>query len=197
MPDRLAGMSLYEVLGVSRDVDAAALRRAYLAAARAHHPDFPAGAGAAERASSAKRMQEINEAWAVLGDPARRAEYDRRLSGTRSRHVTPERASERDPVVTPPGKGWTPRADDTRWQRNYAAWRDEDERLLDDPPAARRRVILTVPIVLVVVAIVVGLAGAAMSSRPFLAASFVAGAIAAILFVMLPVLEMARSRGKD
>lgn len=64
-------------------------------------------------------------------------------------------------------------------------------------PTIRRRVILTVPIALVVVAIVVGIAGAAMSSRPLLATSFVAGAIAAILFVMLPVLEMARSRGRD
>lgn len=190
-------MSLYEVLGVPRDADAVALRRAYLAAARAHHPDFHAGADAAERASSAKRMQEINEAWAVLGDPARRAEYDRRQPGARSRPPAPERSEERAPVVTPAGKGWTPRADDTRWQRNYAAWRDEDERLPEDPPSARRRVILTVPIALVVLAVVVGLAGAAMSSRPLLAASFVAAAIAAILFVMLPVLEMARSRGRE
>src|SRR5690606_26882369 len=115
-----------------------------------------------------------NEAWAVLGDPAQRADYDRKQPGHRPRPAGAERTAATGPVVTPAGKGWTPRADDTRWQRNYAAWRDEDERLPEDPPSTRRRVMLTVPVALVVLALAIGLAGAAMSSRAFLAASFVA-----------------------
>ncbi|MCB0978002.1 MAG: J domain-containing protein [Acidimicrobiales bacterium] len=190
-------MNHYDVLGVSRDVDQATLRHAYLAAARAHHPDFHVGADAIELASAAKRMQEVNEAWAVLGDPERRAEYDRTLPAPRSRPSTTSGDPSRQPLVMPPGKGWTPRPDDTRWQRNYAAWRDEDERLAEDEPSTRRRVVLVLPVLLVVLALVLGLVGAATSSRPLFAACFVAVAMAAILFVMLPVMEMARGRNRD
>lgn len=189
-------MNHYEVLGVARGADPGAIRRAYLTAARVHHPDFHAGAGERERTAAARRMQEVNEAWAVLGDPAARADYDRTLPGTRSRPAMSRKSSRRAPTTPPPGKGWTPRADDTRWMRDYEGWQAEDERLPEDSPSNRNRVILIVPVVLVVVALAVGLIGVAMSSRPLLAASFVAAAIAAILFVMLPVLEMARSRGR-
>jgi hypothetical protein len=58
----------YAVLGVVRDASSAELRQAYLALARTHHPDRTGG--------DAERMREINEAWAVLGDPGRRATYD-------------------------------------------------------------------------------------------------------------------------
>jgi hypothetical protein len=58
----------YDVLGVAPDADAAAVRRAYLALARRHHPDRAGG--------DAARMRTINEAWAVLGDPGRRRQYD-------------------------------------------------------------------------------------------------------------------------
>lgn len=70
-------MSHYDVLGVRPDAGPAELRRAYLALARRHHPDRHAGdAAAAARAEA--RMQELNAAWAVLGDPEARARYDRR-----------------------------------------------------------------------------------------------------------------------
>jgi hypothetical protein len=58
----------YEVLGVAPDAGAAEVRRAYLAMARRHHPDRDGG--------DAARMRRVNEAWATLGDPARRREYD-------------------------------------------------------------------------------------------------------------------------
>lgn len=67
--------SPYEVLGVDPDADAATVRRAWVAAARRHHPDL-AGDGAAAREAAERRMQEVNEAWAVLGDPERRRRYD-------------------------------------------------------------------------------------------------------------------------
>lgn len=66
-------MSHYDVLGVERTADRATLREAYLRLARAHHPDRAGGDPA--------RMQAINAAWAVLGDPERRAVYDLSLSG--------------------------------------------------------------------------------------------------------------------
>lgn len=69
-------MSHYEVIGARPDASAAELRRAYLAAARRHHPDHHAGDPAATARAEA-RMQAINEAWTVLGDPDARARYDR------------------------------------------------------------------------------------------------------------------------
>ena len=80
---------------------------------------------------------------------------------------------------------------------DFAGWQAEDERLPEDPPSTGRRVVLAIPVLLVLVAFALGLTGAALSSRGLLAAAFVALAIAAILFVMLPVLEMSRSRGRN
>lgn len=61
----------YAMLGVSSDVDAAALKKTYRKLARAHHPDANKG-DAAEEA----RFKEISEAYDVLSDPKTRAEYD-------------------------------------------------------------------------------------------------------------------------
>lgn len=65
-------MTHYEVLGVGPAADEATLHDAYLALARRHHPDREGG--------DATRMQAINEAWATLGDPVRRARYDRSIA---------------------------------------------------------------------------------------------------------------------
>lgn len=60
----------YETLGVARSASPDEVRAAYRAAARDHHPD----AG-----GDPHRMQAVNAAWRVLGDPVRRAAYDRSL----------------------------------------------------------------------------------------------------------------------
>ncbi|MEE2788177.1 MAG: molecular chaperone DnaJ [Myxococcota bacterium] len=60
----------YEVLGVSKDADAAALKRAFREKALAFHPDRNTSADAEAK------FKEANEAYAVLSDPARRARYD-------------------------------------------------------------------------------------------------------------------------
>jgi molecular chaperone DnaJ len=62
----------YEVLGVGRDADEAALKTAYRKLAHQHHPDKNAGDKAAE-----EKFKEITEAYAVLSDPEKRARYDR------------------------------------------------------------------------------------------------------------------------
>jgi molecular chaperone DnaJ len=64
----------YEVLGVSRQATEADIKRAYRDLARRHHPDV---VGASEKASAETHFKEINEAYAVLSDGARRAQYDR------------------------------------------------------------------------------------------------------------------------
>src|SRR5690606_23888571 len=59
----------YEVLGVPASASEAEIRRAYLAAARRHHPDLESDVDL--RAQAELRMQGVNDAWRVLSDPAR------------------------------------------------------------------------------------------------------------------------------
>ncbi|CUX47774.1 molecular chaperone DnaJ [Clostridium sp. C105KSO13] len=61
----------YEVLGVSRDADDAALKKAYRVLAKKYHPDMNPGDAEAE-----KRFKEASEAYAVLSDPEKRRQYD-------------------------------------------------------------------------------------------------------------------------
>ncbi len=61
----------YEVLGVQRTASPDELKSAFRTLARKHHPDVNK-----EQGSEAK-FKEINEAYAVLSDPEKRAAYDR------------------------------------------------------------------------------------------------------------------------
>lgn len=61
----------YEILGVSRDAPADELKRAFRRLAMQYHPDRNSEAGAEEK------FKEINEAYEVLSDPEKRANYDR------------------------------------------------------------------------------------------------------------------------
>ncbi len=62
----------YEVLGVARESSADELKAAYRKLAMQHHPDRNPDDPEAER-----RFKEVSEAYHVLGDPERRAQYDR------------------------------------------------------------------------------------------------------------------------
>ena len=62
----------YDVLGVPRDADEAALKKAYRKLAMEYHPDRNNG----DRAAEAK-FKELTEAYEVLRDPAKRQLYDR------------------------------------------------------------------------------------------------------------------------
>ncbi|MBA4181734.1 MAG: hypothetical protein C0506_14185 [Anaerolinea sp.] len=72
----------YATLEVTPGASAEAVRAAYRRLAKEHHPDRNASAEAKAR------MQALNEAWAVLGDPAKRAEFDReRRPGSNSQQA--------------------------------------------------------------------------------------------------------------
>jgi hypothetical protein len=62
----------YAVLGVPRNATPLQVARAHRRLAKEHHPDLHEGA-----IEAAERMRHINEAWALLSSPVRRAEYDR------------------------------------------------------------------------------------------------------------------------
>ncbi len=61
----------YEVLGVPKDADEAALKKAYRALAKKYHPDTNQGNPEAEA-----KFKEASEAYAVLSDPEKRRQYD-------------------------------------------------------------------------------------------------------------------------
>ena len=83
-PDRLdISIDHYRVLGVAVGADGASIRRAYLAAAREHHPDRVIGADAARRQLSDHKMRAANEAWRILGDADLKQQYDRERGPSR------------------------------------------------------------------------------------------------------------------
>ena len=59
---------LYKTLQVDADADADVIRAAYRVLAAKHHPDVD---------GSAEQMSAINQAWAILSNPAARAAYAR------------------------------------------------------------------------------------------------------------------------
>ena len=61
----------YEVLGVDKNADEAALKKAYRVLAKKYHPDTNPGDAEAE-----KMFKEASEAYAVLSDPEKRRQYD-------------------------------------------------------------------------------------------------------------------------
>jgi len=63
----------YEVLGVSRTADDEELKRAYRKLALKYHPDK----NPESRLEAEERFKEISEAYQILCDPQRRAQYDR------------------------------------------------------------------------------------------------------------------------
>src|SRR5207247_1046762 len=112
-PARRVGLmsrDLYRVLQVDPLADAEVLEAAYRRLARKYHPDVSSAPDAEAR------MRELNEAYATLRDPIRRASYDRARAGARppeprattattprARAVRPREAAPRPRVGPEPG----------------------------------------------------------------------------------------------
>ncbi len=61
----------YDVLGVPKTADEATIKKAYRSLAKKYHPDMNPGDKEAEM-----KFKEVNEAYAVLSDPDKKARYD-------------------------------------------------------------------------------------------------------------------------
>jgi DnaJ domain len=72
----MAGPDFYTILGVSRTASPDEIKSAHRELVKKFHPDlFP---GATQKARANKKLQEINEAYAILSNAERRRQYDSR-----------------------------------------------------------------------------------------------------------------------
>ena len=119
---------------------------------------------------SADRMRELNDAWAVLSDSRKRRAYDLSI-GAATIGDDPLLDEDADLV---------------------------DVDLLDDRPlrprSRRHGLIVVTPVALFLASIGIGIFGMMMVSPVLLGAAVAAFALAALLMVVVPLLEMTRSR---
>ena len=78
-------MDHYRTLQVARHAEQEVIEKAYRALSLKYHPDV---VDARRRSSATERMQRINRAYAVLGDPVARAAYDCTLGPDGALYVT-------------------------------------------------------------------------------------------------------------
>ena len=173
----------YQALGVAPDASPEDIRRAYLRLAREHHPDRHAAAGTpAGRDGAEARMREVNAAWAVLGDEARRADYDRRVL----RREEPDAA----PVVHRPSTDFTPIHEHD--EDDDDSWRYEPDEY--DPRTALGRLLTMGPPLLVVVGLGLLAVSLVVGLRPLAAAALACLLLAGVLFVGAPMVAVFKSQ---
>jgi len=154
----------YDVLGVAPSAPISEVRRAYVALARELHPDREGG--------DADAMRAVNEAWATLRDPDRRASYDLGLGPS--------------PVI--PAAGPRVRTDEEELRAD----------LEDDTPLGGQVVLpkwlSLVPVGTFAASIGMGVLGMLFSSAPALSLAFALFALSCALFLMAPFVALLASR---
>ncbi len=92
----------YEILGLTRDADEAAIKAAYRKLAKRHHPDLHPG-----DKKAAERFQELNNANDLLSDPEKRARFDRGEIDAEGHEVPPRGGFYRDFQGGPGGERYS------------------------------------------------------------------------------------------
>lgn len=168
--------SFYTVLGVTERASGPEIRIAYLNLARSLHPDRQQGRAPAEIALAERRMREVNEAYAVLGDERRRHSYDHGRTpppsggrSTGSRPGSPGSGAAAGPPPAPPRRPSGPRPDNPERFDADPAWRshlgpdDPDEGVEVTPVVAfllRRGPLLAILVIAALLFISTAYAGA-------------------------------------
>lgn len=187
-------MTYYDVLGVPADASHDAIRRAYVALARRYHPDFHTTADPSVRAANERAMQAVNEAWAVLSDPAARRRYDQSLRagepGDRAAGGGARRAS---------GVGYS-------GEDEFQPFVDEDDdidpRLLDDDAthvvvSLRKQFVMVLPTLTFFAGVGLVLLGLVINLLVVSALGLAAILLASLAFVVLPLLALSASARND
>jgi curved DNA-binding protein CbpA len=79
----------YQILGIPKEASADPVKRSYRSLVKICHPDlFPSGSKA--QADAGERIREVNAAYAVLSNRAKRASYDAKLNKQTSFHQEPK-----------------------------------------------------------------------------------------------------------
>lgn len=170
----------YNTLGVVPSATTADLRAAYLKLARAHHPDHFDGA---DRQVAEARMQQINEAWNVLGVKHKRREYD---------------------ATRPTNDGPTATAGASKVRRGHAHFRpfndDPIQRAdidLDPTPIAGSRSLprwaAFLPVSFAAGGIVTSGFGTIVAAGGVFALGLIMLGLAVVSFLMMPLIVMARA----
>ena len=159
-------MTHYRVLGVSPWATAEEIKRAYHRLALLHHPDVREG-GDGDRT-----MQAINDAWSVLGDPARRRAYDSGL-GLTAGPATEAPAAESEGGVEAEEESDAP----------FVA---------PEPRSARREALVLVPVLLLALSVASFAMGMLMLAPALQVLAALLLALAAVSFALVPVLTIRR-----
>jgi formylglycine-generating enzyme required for sulfatase activity len=113
----------YDVLDVPPDATLQQIKTAYRILVQLHHPDRLQQANSQVRRYAEERLKKINEAYAVLSDPARRARYDAGHREAESEEAKPGGPRKRRPGArTGTGAGQAAYAEAREWaaQANQA-----------------------------------------------------------------------------
>ncbi len=179
-------MTHYEVLGVAADASHAAIRRAYLAKARRHHPDRHRADGPRAEADAEDLMRRVNEAWAVLGDADQRRRYDAQLAAGASAPGPSSR-------IRMPSEDFEPSRPDTPEDPDEdESWRFEPDR--GDPDSVPPKVLLAAPPALLALGIALLVLSVPLGGRWLVAVGFICLLGAALLFVGAPVVALFKSQ---
>lgn len=176
----------YEVLGVAWDADVADIRRAYLKAARHHHPDIAGPEGD-------ERMREINVAWTVLRDPVSRGRLDAGVGGWNPEAAEPtvESGAGRftiNPLDAAPFVPFDRGDDDESWRHGPDEF---------DPATAPSNLMKFLPVTLMACAMGVGLLGLVFERSPLTPMAVVLGVLALVSFVVAPLVAMGKAAANE
>lgn len=134
-------------------------------------------------------MQQVNRAWAVLGDPGRRAAYDAALAATAP--PAPPRwrpDGGANPAFVPYDDGSDGSADDDA---------DDADEFADGPGRPMPRLLQVLPAALAAVAFGALVIGFMTSLPELVGAGVVLGIFALVAFVAVPIVAVARASGRS